>query len=190
MAAHNILSYSMTFHDILRTFMCLASSYSLVFYSSGDLRRRILDHLRSFAAAIESWQASPPVLPYGTPDFQAKLYRVFHRYAMEFHSIYSHARYAGGPTFSEKNQIFHLAFPAYLWCCWDSFLYRGGQIMDIYGLVSLCSVRITLYIVNLLLSGRLHSCTVEINVCTGRLNLCVVFFFSETVGPPEYLPCD
>ena len=48
----------MIFHDILWAFMRLASFYTSVFDSSGDSRGRILGHLRSFAEAIESCQAS------------------------------------------------------------------------------------------------------------------------------------
>ena len=55
---HSILWYSMIFHDTLWTFMRLASFCTLVFDSSGDFSRRILGHLRSFAEAIASCQAS------------------------------------------------------------------------------------------------------------------------------------
>ena len=88
MAFQSVLWYSMIFHDILWTFMRLASFYTLAFDPSGDFRGRILGLLRSFAEAVESCQA--------------------------FHGIHSHARYAGGPTVSENSKIFHLAFPAYL----------------------------------------------------------------------------
>ena len=55
---HRILWYSMIIHDVLWTFMRLASFCTLVLDSSGDFRRRILGHLRSFAKAIESCQPS------------------------------------------------------------------------------------------------------------------------------------